>query len=78
MPLTYDPYMESKEIGIYQEIGPHEFADVNAGTIVDRILASRDRYEARQRAKGVKADIEASHKRREQMEEEQRQKEARA
>lgn len=57
-------------------MGPHEFSDVNAGTIVDRILASRDRYEARQRAKGAKADVEAAHKRREQMEEEQRQKEA--
>ncbi|CAK7211401.1 choline phosphate cytidylyltransferase [Sporothrix curviconia] len=76
IPLTYDPYTEVKEMDIYQTIGPHEFADVNAGTIVDRILASRDRYEARQRAKGAKSDLEAAHKRREQMEEEQRQKEA--
>ena len=63
-------------MGIYQPIGPHEFADVNAGTIVDRILASRDRYEARQRAKGAKSDLEEAHRRREQLEEEQRQKEA--
>ncbi|KIH86831.1 ethanolamine-phosphate cytidylyltransferase [Sporothrix brasiliensis 5110] len=76
IPLTYDPYTEPKAMGIYEPVGPHEFADVNAGTIVDRILASRDRYEARQRAKGAKADVEAAHKRREQMEEEQRQKEA--
>ncbi|CAK7275369.1 choline phosphate cytidylyltransferase [Sporothrix epigloea] len=76
IPLTYDPYTEPKAMGIYQPVGPHEFADVNAGTIVDRILASRDRYEARQRAKGAKTDLEAAHKRREQLEEEQRQKEA--
>ena len=76
IPLTYDPYTEPKEMGIYVEIGKHEFADVNAGTIVDRILASRDRYEARQRAKGAKANLEEAHRRRETMEEEQRKKEA--
>lgn len=76
MPLTYDPYTAPKEMGIYQEIGQHEFENVNAGTIVQRIMKSRDLYEARQRAKGVKTDIEQAHKRREMLEEVQRQKEA--
>lgn len=77
-PLTYDPYTEPKAMGIYEQVGPHEFASVNAETIVARILASRDRYEARQRAKGAKADVEEAHRRREQMVEEQKQKEAAA
>jgi ethanolamine-phosphate cytidylyltransferase len=76
MPLTYDPYTAPKEMGIYLEIGQHGFDDVNAGTIVQRIMKSRDMYEARQKAKGLKADLEAAHQQREMMEEEQRQKEA--
>jgi len=57
-------------MGIYREIGHHDFEDVNAGTIVQRIMKSRDLYEARQRAKGMKAHVEAVHKSREQLEEE--------
>ncbi|TPX14440.1 uncharacterized protein E0L32_005404 [Thyridium curvatum] len=78
MPLTYDPYSAPREMGIYREIAPHDFQDVNAGTIVQRIMRSRDLYEARQRAKGVKADIEKAHREREVLEEEQRRKEAAA
>ncbi len=76
MPLTYDPYTAPKEMGIYRQIGSHDFADVNAGTIVQRIMKSRDMYEARQRAKGVKANVEDAHRKRELLEEEQRRKEA--
>jgi ethanolamine-phosphate cytidylyltransferase len=76
MPLTDDVYTAPKEMGIYREIGHHEFEDVNAGTIVQRIMKSRDMYEARQKAKGMKADVEAAHRQRELLEEEQRQKEA--
>ncbi|KAK4240999.1 hypothetical protein C8A03DRAFT_30837 [Achaetomium macrosporum] len=76
MPSTDDVYTEPKKMGIYREIGHHEFEDVNAGTIVQRILKSRDLYETRQRAKGMKADLEAAHKQRELLEEEQRIKEA--
>ena len=76
MPTSKDVYAAPKEMGIYREIGHHEFEDVNAGTIVQRIMKSRDLYEARQKAKGMKADIEAAHKRRELLEEEQRRKEA--
>lgn len=75
MPSTKDVYAAPKEMGIYREIGHHEFEEVNAGTIVQRIMKSRDLYEARQRAKGMKADIEAAHKERELLEEEQRKKE---
>ena len=75
VPLTYDPYTAPKEMGIYQEIGKHEFEDVNAGTIVLRIMKSRDMYEARQKAKGMKANVEEAHKRREMLEEEQKRKE---
>ncbi|PKS07695.1 hypothetical protein jhhlp_006303 [Lomentospora prolificans] len=76
MPLTYDPYTAPKEMGIYREIGAHGYEGVNAGTIVQRIMKSRDVYEARQRAKGMKAEVEAAHKERELLEEEQRKKEA--
>ncbi|KAG5921857.1 hypothetical protein E4U53_003756 [Claviceps sorghi] len=76
MPLTYDPYTAPKAMGIYREIGAHAFAEVNAGEIVQRILRSRDLYEARQRAKGVKAEVEAAARQREMMEEEQRSREA--
>ncbi|KAJ5715010.1 Cytidylyltransferase [Penicillium malachiteum] len=51
IPLTYDPYTAPKEMGIFQEVAHHAFQHVNAGEIVDRILKSREAYEARQRAK---------------------------
>ncbi|KAH6627080.1 hypothetical protein B0J18DRAFT_159247 [Chaetomium sp. MPI-SDFR-AT-0129] len=76
MPSTEDVYADPKALGIYREIGHHEFEDVNAGTIVQRIMQSRDLYEARQKAKGMKADLEAAHRQRELLEEEQRKKEA--
>ena len=65
MPLTYDPYGDAKRLGIYQEIGSHDFQNVNAREIVQRILRSRDMYEARQRAKGEKAVTEEEVLRRE-------------
>jgi ethanolamine-phosphate cytidylyltransferase len=78
MPLTYDPYSAPKYMGIYMEIGQHNFASVNAGQIVQRILKSRDMYEERQRVKGVKGIGEEAQRRREKMEEEQRVKEEKA
>jgi len=69
MPHTEDVYAAPKKMGIYREIGRHEFDDVNAGTIVQRIMKSRDQYEARQKAKGMKAEIEAAQKQRELEEE---------
>jgi len=76
MPLTYDPYAAPKDMGLYREIGRHNFEDVNAETIVQRILRSRGLYEARQRAKGAKAGVEAAHRERELQEEEERRKQA--
>lgn len=58
IPLTYDPYTAPKQLGIFHETGSHDFAHVNAGEIVQRIMKSREAYEARQRAKGVKAVVE--------------------
>lgn len=67
MPLTYDPYIEAKEIGIFREIGNHGFQNVNAGEIVQRILKSRAMYEERQRVKGVKAIAEEAARRQENL-----------
>jgi ethanolamine-phosphate cytidylyltransferase len=78
MPLTYDPYSAPKAMGIYREIGSHDFAGVNAGQIVQRIMKSRDMYEERQRVKGVKGIGEEAQRRREKLEEEQREKESSA
>lgn len=55
MPLTYDPYTAPREMGIFKQVGSHEFQGVNAQEIVGRIMKSRDRYEARQRMKAMKA-----------------------
>ena len=68
MPLTYDPYVAAKTLGIYNEIGNHDFQSVNAGEIVQRIMKSRAMYEERQRIKGEKAAGEEAVKRRERME----------
>ncbi|KAI9734881.1 MAG: hypothetical protein M1834_001961 [Cirrosporium novae-zelandiae] len=70
MPLTYDPYVAAKEMGIYQEIGIHTYQHVNAGEIVQRILKSRELFEERQRVKGEKAVGEEAVRRREELEKE--------
>ncbi|KAL2816164.1 hypothetical protein BJX63DRAFT_149586 [Aspergillus granulosus] len=66
IPLTYDPYTAPKRMGIFRETTEHDFQHVNAGEIVDRILKSREAYEARQRAKLQKAAIEEEFKSEEQ------------
>jgi ethanolamine-phosphate cytidylyltransferase len=68
MPLTYDPYVDPKQMRIYHEIGDHSFQDVNAGQIVRRILKSREAFEGRQRAKAVKGTGEDALKTREVLE----------
>ena len=68
MPLTLDPYVDAKNMHIYEEIGKHEFQHVNAGEIVQRILRSREMYEARQQMKGVKAVVEEAIRTSEDME----------
>ncbi|EFW19849.1 hypothetical protein D8B26_003649 [Coccidioides posadasii str. Silveira] len=68
IPLTYDPYVDPKKLGIFKEIGTHPFQHVNAGEIVQRILRSREAFEARQRAKLLKAIGEENIKQKEQQE----------
>ncbi|KAH8693116.1 phosphoethanolamine [Talaromyces proteolyticus] len=65
IPLTYDPYIAPREMGIFREIEAHPFQNVNAGEIVERILKSRNAYEARQRAKLQKGVIEQHTKQKE-------------
>ncbi|KAI9814956.1 MAG: hypothetical protein M1832_005595 [Thelocarpon impressellum] len=70
MPLTYDPYSAAREMGIFREVGAHDFQGVNAEQIVQRIMKSRELYEERQRVKGVKGIGEEAVRRREEMERE--------
>lgn len=53
-----EPYACAKQLGIFHRTGEHDFQDVNANNIVNRIMASREQYEERQRRKGEKATIE--------------------
>jgi len=64
-----DPYADARAMGIFRTVGPHAYANVNAGTIVARIMRSRDLYEERQRAKGMKAGVEDAVRKREALEE---------
>lgn len=66
IPLTYDPYVAPKQMGIFKEIETHPFQHVNAGEIVERILKSRTAYEERQRAKLQKGVVEQESKDKEQ------------
>jgi ethanolamine-phosphate cytidylyltransferase len=68
MPLTYDPYVDAKGLGIYKEVQSHDFEHINAGEIAQRILKSRELFAERQRKKGEKAVGEEAARRREEME----------
>jgi len=68
MPLTYDPYAPAKALNLHREIDTHDFQDVNAGEIVERIMKGRALYEARQKAKGEKGITEEAEKRRQDLE----------
>ena len=74
VPLTYDPYVAAKQMGIFREVGSHDFQHVNAGEVVERIMKSRAMYEERQRLKGEKAIGEDAVLRREKLEAEAAQK----
>lgn len=64
MPTALDPYADAKAMGIFKETPEHEFQEVNAAQIVQRIMDRREDYEARQEKKGIKAVGEqAQHKR---------------
>ena len=53
-PLPQDPYADAKELSVFHQIGDHNYADLNAASIVERILKGRAAFEERQRVKGVK------------------------
>ena len=53
-----DPYADAREMGILREIESHQWDDMSARKIVDRILDRRLDFEERQRKKGVKSDLE--------------------
>lgn len=76
MPSVEDPYKDAKQLGIFQEVPAHDFQHVNAGEIVERIMASRAMYEERQRKKGIKGAGEDAIRRREELEKEAKAKEA--
>lgn len=65
MPSDADPYADAKAMRIFREVPAHAFQHVDAGQIVQRILAKRELYEERQRKKGVKAQGEAAARARE-------------
>ncbi|PNS19557.1 Ethanolamine-phosphate cytidylyltransferase [Sphaceloma murrayae] len=67
-PPGQDPYAEVKSLGLYKEVGSHPYSEINATSIVSRILKSREMYEERQRVKGVKGIGEEAVRRREEME----------
>jgi ethanolamine-phosphate cytidylyltransferase len=53
-----DPYRDAKEMGMLRTIEKHEWDDISARKIVERILNRRMEFEERQRKKGVKTDLE--------------------
>lgn len=59
-PVEAGAYADARIAGLFRQIGPHDFANVNTELIVRRVLTNKDAYEARQRAKGWKADHEAN------------------
>lgn len=59
-PVEEDTYAEVKEQGLFKEIGPHEFDEINTEFIVNRVLSNKKAYEDRQKAKGWKSQHEAN------------------
>jgi ethanolamine-phosphate cytidylyltransferase len=67
MPTTAgrDPYADAKTLGIFEQIPKHDFQDVDASTIVARIMDRKEMFVERQRRKEGKATVEAEVKRKE-------------
>lgn len=68
--VPLDNYADAKAMGIFVEVPEHDFQEVNAAQIVQRILDRREEYEERQRKKGVKKVGEEAQHRREKLERE--------
>lgn len=65
-----DPYEQLKgatDGPRFTAIGPHKFDDINTEVIVNRVLSNKAAYEARQKKKGWKAQIEKDLKEQESM-----------
>lgn len=57
-PIDNSVYDGIKADGLYKEIGPHKYDNVNTQFIVDRVLNNAKAYEERQKKKGWKAENE--------------------
>ena len=55
---TIEQYQVAKELGVFEQIEPHEYDSMTTNTIVDRVLTNRQLYEERQRKKGWKSENE--------------------
>ena len=64
MPSEEDPYFEAKEMGIFEELEPHGWENLNAELIMSRIVEQRVSFEARQRQKAAKSEVERLEKER--------------
>ena len=58
MPSEQDPYIDAKKMGIFKKTAPHGAEDMTAELIMSRIIGQRDTFEARQRQKAKKAEME--------------------
>lgn len=52
-------------MGVFEQVPKHDFQDVDASTIVARIMDRKDMFVERQRRKEGKATVEAEVKRKE-------------
>lgn len=53
-----DPYADSKELGLFEAIGPHKYDTMDTEFIVGRVLSNKSAFEERQKRKGWKAEVE--------------------
>ncbi|KAL9049022.1 MAG: hypothetical protein Q9162_007435 [Coniocarpon cinnabarinum] len=60
---NYDGYSYPKQLNILRVVPEHAFQNVNAAQIYRRIIDNKERFEERQRKKGVKAISEAEARR---------------
>ncbi|KAH3663344.1 hypothetical protein OGAPHI_005334 [Ogataea philodendri] len=53
-----DPYDDVKQLGLYENLGRHEYDHISTEDIASRVLKNRAAYEERQRRKGWKSEHE--------------------
>ena len=64
MPSEEHPYAEAREMGIFEELEPHGWENLNAELIMSRIVEQRVSFEARQKQKAAKSEVERLEKER--------------